>query len=103
MGGRARPFSFSISSLRRLATVSEEGRSAVSDIAWVLEAAVQRGCHLATIKRNDYEGKNKDLDCWYSKIRSPYERVFSQRNRRVRYRGVAKNQFAAFFNATVFN
>ena len=67
------------------------------------KAAVQRGCHLAAIKRNNMKGKNKDLDRWYSKIRSPYERVFSQRNRRVRYRGVAKNQFAAFFNAIAFN
>jgi len=67
------------------------------------KVAVQRGCHLAAIKRNNMKGKNKDLDRWYSKIRSPYERVFSQRNRRVRYRGVAKNQFAAFFNAIAFN
>jgi transposase, IS5 family len=33
----------------------------------------------------------------------PYERVFSKRNQRVRYRGVAKNQFAAFMSAISFN
>jgi len=47
--------------------------------------------------------KNKDQDGWYSGVRSPYERIFSQRERRVRYRGIAKNQFAAFMGAICFN
>jgi len=66
-------------------------------------AATKRRCHLAAIKKNNMLGKNKDLDRWYSKIRSPYERVFSQQNKRVRYVGVAKNQFAAFMEAICFN
>jgi len=66
-------------------------------------AAAKRRCHLAAIKKNNMLGKNKDLDRWYSKIRSPYERVFSQQNKRVRYVGVAKNQFAAFMEAICFN
>jgi len=49
------------------------------------------------------KSKNKDKDRWYSSLRSPYERVFSQRERRVRYRGIAKNQFAAFMQAICFN
>ena len=49
------------------------------------------------------KGKNKDKDRWYSSIRSPYERVFSQQNKRTRYRGIAKNQFAAFMEAICFN
>ena len=47
--------------------------------------------------------KNRDLDRWYSAIRAPYERVFSKQNKRVRYVGVAKNQFSAFMNALCFN
>jgi IS5 family transposase len=47
--------------------------------------------------------KNKDQDKWYSKIRAPYERVFSQREKRVRYNGVAKNQFSGFMFAICFN
>ena len=35
--------------------------------------------------------KNKDLDRWYTKIRCPYERIFSQPNKRVLYRGGMKN------------
>lgn len=67
------------------------------------DAAARRGCHLAAIKKNNMKGKNRDLDRWYSKMRSPYERVFSQQNKRVRYCGVEKNQFAAFMEAICFN
>ncbi|QVL54777.1 MAG: hypothetical protein KFB95_05520 [Simkaniaceae bacterium] len=47
--------------------------------------------------------KNKDQDRWYSSVRAPYERVFSQREKRVRYQGIAKNQFAAFMQAICYN
>lgn len=47
--------------------------------------------------------KNADKDRWSSKLRAPYERVFSQDPKRVRYKGVAKNQFAAFMQAICFN
>lgn len=67
------------------------------------KATAHRGCHLAAIKKNNMKGKNKDKDRWYTTIRSPYERVFSKRNQRVRYVGVAKNQFAAFMNAMCLN
>lgn len=66
-------------------------------------AATQRGCHLAAIQRNNMTTKNRDRDRWYAHLRAPYERVFSQRPKRVRYRGVAKNQFAAFLQAMAFN
>jgi IS5 family transposase len=62
-----------------------------------------KGCHLAAIMMNHMLDKNKDKDRWYTKIRAPYERVFSKRNRRVRYVGIQKNQFAAFMNAICFN
>ena len=67
------------------------------------DAACKRGCYLAAIKKNNMNGKNKDLDRWITGIRSPYEHVFSQRERRVRYRGVAKNQFSAYMQAMAFN
>jgi IS5 family transposase len=65
--------------------------------------AKERGIDLAVIKKNNMKNKNRDQDRWYSGIRSPYERVFSKRERRVRYRGVAKNQFSAFMQAICFN
>ena len=56
----------------------------------VVDTAAKKGCHLASIQKK-YAGKNRDLDHYYSVIRSPYERVFSKQNKRVRYCGVEKN------------
>ena len=67
------------------------------------EIALQKGCHLASIKKNNMKTKNVDQDRWYSKIRAPYERVFSQDPKRVRYKGISKNQFALFMQALCFN
>jgi IS5 family transposase len=47
--------------------------------------------------------KNHDLDRWISKIRAPYERVFSKISKRVRYRGLVKNFFASLMQALCFN
>lgn len=66
-------------------------------------AAAKKGLHLAAVKKNNMKGKNKDLDRFYTKIRSPYERVFSKTNHRVRYKGIAKNQFTAFMESIAFN
>ena len=38
-------------------------------------------------------GKDPRKDAWLSAMRSPYERVFSHRNKRVRYRSLEKVQF----------
>mgnify|MGYP003314724025 FL=1 len=69
----------------------------------VEQAAAKKNCHVAAIKKNNMKDKNKDLDRWISHIRSPYEGTFSKQNKRVRYRGVAKNQFAAFMESICFN
>jgi IS5 family transposase len=67
------------------------------------QIARSRNIHLAAIQKNNMKNKNKDRDRWYSGLRSPYERVFSQREKRVRYSGIAKNQFAAYMHAICFN
>jgi len=67
------------------------------------KVAAIKGVHLAAIKCNNMKTKNKDLDRWYSKIRAPYERVFSKANNRARYIGIMKNQFAEFMYAMCFN
>ena len=67
------------------------------------KVAAQKECYLRAIKKNNMKDKNRDFDRWVSHLRSPYERVFSQQNKRVRYRGVAKNQFSAFMEAIFFN
>lgn len=63
----------------------------------------RKGCHDGTIKKNNMKAKNRDKDRWLTKIRAPYERVFSKRNKRVRYKGTAKVQFQVGLHAFVFN
>jgi len=63
----------------------------------------KKGCHDATIKKDNMICKNRDKDRFLTKLRCPFESVFSQDNKRVRYRGVAKNQFAQTMNSLVFN
>jgi len=65
--------------------------------------ACRKSCHLRAIKKNNMVDKNKDLDRWISSLRSPYERVFSNQRKRVRYCGILKNQFAVFMEAICFN
>lgn len=67
------------------------------------DIAARRGVHLSAIRMNNMKSKNKDQDKWYSKLRSPYERVFSKCNKRTKYLGIAKNQFAEVMWAIAFN
>lgn len=60
-------------------------------------------CDDATIKKNNMKNKDRGRDKWRSRMRSPYERVFSKSNHRVRYIGLVKNQFSEFMNALCFN
>lgn len=81
--------------------------SAYGDKGYCITPAVKeakrKGVHLCAIKKNNMKDKNKDKDKWFSAIRAPYERVFSQDNKRARYKGIAKNQFSEFMRAIAFN
>ena len=66
-------------------------------------AAARKEVPLCAVKKNNMKGRNFDLDQYYTMIRSPFERVFSKDNKRLRYIGIAKNQFAEFMNALCFN
>lgn len=87
--------------------ISPRGGAVYADKGYCTKPAKQfaqaKGVHLAAVKKNNMGGKNYDQDKYYTKLRSPYERVFAKQNRRVRYVGIAKNQFAEFFNAICFN
>jgi len=65
--------------------------------------AATKNRHLAAVKKNNMKNKNRDLDSYYTKLRSSFEHVFSKQNKRVRYQGIAKNQFTAFMQAITFN
>ena len=65
--------------------------------------AAKKRCTLRAVKKNNMKGKDRKKDSYISSIRAPYERVFAHQNKRVRYKGVAKNQFAEFMKAICFN
>jgi len=60
-------------------------------------------CHSGAILKNNMKGKNKDKDKWLTKVRMPFENIFSKDERRARYRGLAKVQMQAFLEALVHN
>ncbi len=60
-------------------------------------------CAAGTIRKNDNKNKNHDLDSWHSKIRMPFERIFSKQNKRAKYRGTTKVLFQCFAEAICHN
>lgn len=62
-----------------------------------------KGIHAATIRKNTNKEKNRDLDRWRSKIRMPFEGVFSKMSKRARYRGHAKVTMQSFLQAIAHN
>lgn len=65
--------------------------------------AKRKGVHLSAIEKKNNKKKNVDKDKWVSKMRAPYERVFSKENKRCRYEGLVKNQWTGFMQSLVFN
>jgi len=61
------------------------------------------GCSIATIRKNNNQNKNRDLDRWRSTIRMPFEGVFSKLRKRTRYRGQLKVLFENFGLALCHN
>lgn len=60
-------------------------------------------CGDATIRKNNMAGKNKEQDHFRSQMRAPYERVFSKRPKRLRFRSVMKVQFGSAMYALCHN
>lgn len=61
------------------------------------------GCAAGTIRKNNNKNKNRDLDKWRSKVRMPFEGVFSKLRKRTRYRGRLKVLFENFGLALCHN
>lgn len=61
------------------------------------------GCAAGTIRKNNKKTKNRDLDRWRSKVRMPFEGVFSKLRKRTRYRGRLKVLFENFGLAICHN
>jgi len=68
-----------------------------------ISAIEEAGCHPMIILKNNMRSKDKDKDRFISKLRAPFESVFSKQQKRVRYKGVDKNQAAEYLYAIGFN
>jgi IS5 family transposase len=90
-----------------LKNVCPDGGMVFGDKAYCLKPARKamqaNKCHSGAIMKNNMLGKNKDKDRWLSRVRAPFESVFSKQEKRARYRGIAKVQFQAFMESMVFN
>jgi IS5 family transposase len=73
------------------------------DTNFTNKLVVAKGCHIATIQKNNRKNRNKELNSWRSKIRMPFENVFSRMNRQARYKGHAKVTMQCFMQAMVHN
>ena len=69
----------------------------------VREVMAQNGCHSGVILKNNAKEKNKDKDCWLTKVRAPFENIFSKNEKKARYRGTAKVQLQVYFEAIIHN
>lgn len=67
------------------------------------ELLLANGCAVGTIRKNNNKNKNRDLDRWRSKVRMPFEGVFSKLRKRTRYRGRLKVLFESFGLALAYN
>jgi IS5 family transposase len=87
--------------------VLNPGTMTIADKAYGTKACVQtikaKGCHDGTIKKQGTKAKNKDKDRFLSRLRCPFENLFSKTSKRTRYRGHAKVQFQAFMESVSHN
>ena len=60
-------------------------------------------CHAGIIRKNNNKEKNRDLDCWLSHRRMPFEGTFSKLRKRAKFRGKAKIVFQNFFESLCHN
>ena len=60
-------------------------------------------CHAATIRKNNNQNKNRDLDRWRSAIRMPFEGNFSKLRKRAKFRSLLKVTAQCFFEAICHN
>lgn len=87
--------------------ICPKGGMTIGDKAYCVKEAQQtlkaNGCHSGAILKNNMKKKDFKKDAFLSKLRMPYENIFSKMDKKVRYRGQAKAQFQGFMQAIVFN
>lgn len=96
-----------VSDAQGLKHVCPSQGAVVADKAYCVKAArleiARRGCHPQAILKNNMKGKDRDKDRFLTRLRMPYEGVFSKLRKTARFRTTRKVQFQAFMEAIVFN
>ena len=96
-----------VSDDKGLKHVCPKGGMVLGDKAYCLKEAQKtmkrNGCHSGAILKNNMKGKDHKKDGFLTRLRMPYEGVFSKMNKRVRYKGIAKVQFQVLMQAMVHN
>jgi transposase, IS5 family len=96
-----------VSDAQGLSHVCPKSGMVLADKAYSGEKAQQvikaNNCHSGVILKNNMKRKNFDRDRWISKLRMPFEGVFSYFKKRARYRRLRKIQYQAFMEAIVWN
>mgnify|MGYP001569792805 FL=1 len=69
----------------------------------VQEEIRKKGCYSGTIQKNNRKTKNRDKDKFLSKLRMPFEGIFSKMPKRARYRGTNKVYFQVIAESIVHN
>ena len=71
---------------------------------FAVQAEIERkGLASGLIKKNNRKDKNRDLDRFFSKLRMPFEGVFSKMSKRARYRGLTKVHFQVLAESIAHN
>lgn len=63
----------------------------------------RRDCHSGTIQKNNRKTKNRDKDKFLSKLRMPFEGIFSKTSKRAKYCGLRKVHFQVLAESIVHN
>lgn len=71
---------------------------------FAVQAEIERkGLASGLIKKNNRKDKNRDLDKFFSKLRMPFEGVFSKVSKKARYRGQEKVHFQVLAESIAHN
>jgi IS5 family transposase len=97
----------SLPDAKGLKHICPRGGMVVADKGYCTKAAQKtikaNDCHSGAILKENMKGKIRGKDRFLTKLRMPYEGVFSKMDKKSRYKGLAKNQFQAFMQALVHN
>jgi len=67
------------------------------------QSIIHSGCSPGTIRKKNNKNKDPDLDRWRSRIRMPYEGVFSKLSKKARYKGEMKVEFQNLAQSMAYN